>query len=61
MVKNVKRCVLLSRVGDKWSILIIVMLGDGSLRFNQWVRDNLKIIENSRAQYDAMQQNATVD
>ncbi len=25
---------ILSRVGDKWSVLIIVMLGDGALRFS---------------------------
>ena len=26
---------ILARVGDKWSILIIVLLGDGSKRFNE--------------------------
>ena len=26
---------ILSRVGDKWSVLVIAMLGDGSLRFGE--------------------------
>jgi DNA-binding HxlR family transcriptional regulator len=26
---------VLARVGDKWSVLIIVLLGDGKLRFNE--------------------------
>lgn len=26
---------VLARVGDKWSVLIIVLLGDGSKRFNE--------------------------
>jgi len=26
---------VLARVGDKWSVLIIVLLGDGTLRFNE--------------------------
>lgn len=26
---------VLARVGDKWSVLIIVLLGDGSRRFNE--------------------------
>jgi DNA-binding HxlR family transcriptional regulator len=26
---------VLARVGDKWSVLIIVMLGDGARRFNE--------------------------
>ena len=26
---------ILSRIGDKWSVLIIVQLGDGSRRFNE--------------------------
>lgn len=34
--KNVSE--ILSRVGDKWSVLIVMMLGDGPLRFNQLKR-----------------------
>ena len=26
---------ILARIGDKWSVLIIVLLGDGSKRFNE--------------------------
>ena len=26
---------ILSRVGDKWSVLVVKLLGDGSLRFNE--------------------------
>jgi DNA-binding HxlR family transcriptional regulator len=26
---------ILSRIGDKWSVLVVVLLGDGSLRFNE--------------------------
>ncbi len=26
---------VLARVGDKWSVLIIVLLGDGKMRFNE--------------------------
>ena len=26
---------ILSRVGDKWSILVITILGDGPMRFNE--------------------------
>jgi len=29
---------VLARVGDKWSVLIIVLLGDGKLRFNEMKR-----------------------
>lgn len=29
---------ILSRVGDKWSVLVIAMLGDGSLRFGELKR-----------------------
>jgi DNA-binding HxlR family transcriptional regulator len=29
---------VLSRVGDKWSVLVIMMLGDGPLRFNELKR-----------------------
>jgi DNA-binding HxlR family transcriptional regulator len=28
---------ILARIGDKWSVLIIVLLGDGSKRFNESV------------------------
>jgi DNA-binding HxlR family transcriptional regulator len=26
---------ILSRIGDKWSVLVVVMLGDGPMRFNE--------------------------
>src|SRR5439155_18657353 len=26
---------ILSRVGDKWSVLVVKLLGDGSMRFNE--------------------------
>jgi DNA-binding HxlR family transcriptional regulator len=26
---------ILSRIGDKWSVLVVVLLGDGPLRFNE--------------------------
>ena|SRR6478672_11095722 len=26
---------ILARIGDKWSILIIILLGDGPMRFNE--------------------------
>ncbi len=26
---------ILARIGDKWSILVIILLGDGPLRFNE--------------------------
>ena len=26
---------ILARVGDKWSVLIVVLLGDGPMRFNE--------------------------
>jgi DNA-binding HxlR family transcriptional regulator len=29
---------VLARVGDKWSVLIIVLLGDGKMRFNELKR-----------------------
>ena len=30
---------LLSRIGDKWSVLVVTTLGDGSRRFNQLRRE----------------------
>jgi DNA-binding HxlR family transcriptional regulator len=29
---------ILSRIGDKWSVLVVVMLGDGPMRFNEMRR-----------------------
>jgi DNA-binding HxlR family transcriptional regulator len=29
---------VLSRVGDKWSVLVVMLLGDGPLRFNELKR-----------------------
>jgi DNA-binding HxlR family transcriptional regulator len=29
---------VMSRVGDRWSMLIVILLGDGSLRFNELMR-----------------------
>src|SRR5207245_6520016 len=30
---------LLSRIGDKWSVLVVTTLGDGSRRFNELLRE----------------------
>ena len=30
---------LLSRIGDKWTVLVVAMLGDGSRRFNELRRE----------------------
>jgi DNA-binding HxlR family transcriptional regulator len=29
---------VMSRVGDRWSMLVVILLGDGSLRFNELMR-----------------------
>jgi DNA-binding HxlR family transcriptional regulator len=26
---------ILARIGDKWSVIVVILLGDGSMRFNQ--------------------------
>ncbi len=38
-----RACDVLARIGDKWSVLVIMMLGDGPRRFNELKRSTAGI------------------